>query len=299
MSHTLSHQAPCDTQRGATRLVPFLADVGWVHGPNPCSLLPPPLSSFLPLARLTPLPTSPLPPVSSSVRSFISAQDLDRKEKYAAVELLLRDLEGVVNAAGAASAGGGGSESGEGSERLGGDGGGGGSSGGAGSGAGGGRGSAGGQGLGAYSERLSRLRATLSELRAGASGGARRALEAEMQFELREIGAETRGEAEVAKGYCGSCHGAAEEGRCCNTCEEVGNRFGGRGECKGHGGGSGAMVHARGLWHRSGWGQPPLPLSLTPIALPPTSPSLPALRFVRRTASATGFTWTPAGWSSA
>lgn len=135
------------------------------------------------------------------------------------VEVLLRDLEGAVKAAG-----GGGSGNVDGG------------SGGGGSGGGAEGGSVAEGAQGAYAERLARLRSALGELQAGATGGARRHLEAEMQSELREIGAELRGEARVAEGYCGSCHGAAGSGRCCNTCEEVSSAAGGKGLAVGRAG---------------------------------------------------------------
>eukprot|EP00967_Tisochrysis_lutea_P121080 scaffold199208_cov33-Tisochrysis_lutea.AAC.2 len=62
----------------------------------------------------------------------------------------------------------------------------------------------------------------------GASGEARRRLEAEMDAELAEMTAELRGEQRMPDGYCGSCYGAAEDGRCCNTCDEVCAAQGGR-----------------------------------------------------------------------
>jgi len=114
--------------------------------------------------------------LDDNVQGFISAADIDRRERYASIKLLLSDVTSVAAALGGAE-----------EERL--------------------------NGIVAALESL------VAPLQGGERGERRQQLEAKLQAQLEALHTEMAGEGDAEA--CGSCYGAAPDGSCCNTCDDV------------------------------------------------------------------------------
>jgi hypothetical protein len=116
--------------------------------------------------------------LKDNVQGFVSAEDIDRRERYSMVSEMLLD---VANAS---------------------------------------------VGLPAtvkdhVKATTDEMRQSLDQLNSGLAGSKRRDVESKLDGLLRSLRADLAGEEVLPDNYCGSCYGAATDGRCCNSCDAI------------------------------------------------------------------------------